>query len=92
MFGRQSTAAELLQGLLVYQRSEVVVLQHFNLLDFVRRAETVEEVQERHAALDGRQVCHAGQIHHFLYGTFAQHGETGLAARHDILMVTEDTQ
>ena len=92
MFGRQGAAAELLQSLLVYQRSEVVVLQHFNLLDFVRRTETVEEVQERHAALDGRQVCHAGQIHHFLYGTFAQHGETGLAARHDVLMVTEDTQ
>ena len=92
MFGRQGTAAEFLQSLLVYQGSEVVVLQHFNLLDFVRRTESVEEVQERHAALDGRQVCHAGQIHHFLYGTFAQHGETGLTARHDVLMVAEDTQ
>ena len=33
---------------------------------------------------------YSSHIHNFLYRTFAQHGETCLAARHDVLMVTED--
>ena len=52
MFGREGAVAELGQCLLVYERSEVVVLQHLDFLNLVRGAETVEEVQERHAALD----------------------------------------
>ena len=88
----QLALAELSQCFLVDERSQIFIVQSFNFLDFVRSTETVEEIQERHAGLDGCQVSHAGQIHHFLHGTFAQHGESRLAARHNILMVAEDTE
>ena len=88
----EGTGTEFSQSLLVDKWSEVVVLQHFNLLDFMRCTETIEEVDERNARLDSSQVSNASQIHNFLYRTFAQHRETCLAARHYILMIAEDTQ
>ena len=45
----QCTGTEFSQSFLVDQRSEVVVFQHFDLLDFVRSTETIEEVHERNA-------------------------------------------
>jgi len=88
----QCTCTEFSQCFLVDKRSEVFVLQHFNLLDFVRSTETVEEVNERYAALDSRKVSDTRQVHNFLYRTFGQHGETSLTCRHYVLVVTEDTQ
>ena len=67
LLGSEGTIAEFSQSLLVDQRSEVFVLEHLNLLDFVRSTETVEEVQEGHAALDGSQVSYTGQVHNLLY-------------------------
>ena len=88
----QLAVAELSQRLLVNQRSEVFVVQSFNLLDFVRSTETVEEIQERNTGLDRSQVSYTCKVHHFLYGAFAQHGKSGLTARHHVLVVTEDTE
>ena len=90
--GVHGAAAEFGQSFLVDQRSEVFVVQLLNLLDFVRGAEAVEEVDERHACLQGSQVGNTGEVHHFLYRAFGQHGEACLAAGHYILMVAEDTQ
>ena len=88
----QCTCAEFSQSFLVDKRSEVFVLQHFNLLDFVRSTETVEEVDKRNTALDSSQVSYTGQVHNFLYRAFGQHGKTGLTGRHYVLVVTENTQ
>ena len=92
LFWSQCTATEFSQSLLVNQRSEVFVFQHFDLLDFVRCTETVEEVQEWNASLDSSQVSYTSQVHNFLYRTFSQHSETCLTARHNVLVVAEDTQ
>src|SRR5699024_9891180 len=88
----QCACTEFSQGFLIDKRSEIVVFQHFDLLDFVRSTETVEEVHERNARLDGSQVGNTCQVHNFLYRTFGQHGETCLTCRHYVLVVTEDTQ
>ena len=88
----QCTLAEFLQRLHIYQRTQIFHIHYLNFLILVRGTETVEEVQERHAALDRCQVGYTGQIHHFLYTAFGQHGKTCLTASHHILMVTEDTQ
>ena len=88
----QCAGTEFSQSFLVDQRSKIIIFQHFNLLDFVRCTETIEEVHERNARFDGSQVSNTSQIHHFLYRAFSQHGETCLACRHYVLMVTEDTQ
>ena len=88
----QCAGTEFSQSFLINQRSKIFVFQHFDLLDFVRSTETIEEVHERNAWLDSRQVSNTGQIHNFLYRTFSQHSKASLTSWHYILMVTEDTQ
>jgi uncharacterized protein len=88
----QRALTEFCQSLLINQTCQIFILQHFNFLDFVRSTETIEEVDEWHARFDSSKMGYSSHIHNFLYRTFAQHGETCLAARHDVLMVTKDTQ
>ena len=88
----QRAFTEFCQSLLINQTCQIFILQHFNFLDFVRSTETIEEVDEWHARFDSSKMSYSSHIHNFLYRTFAQHGETCLAARHDVLMVTKDTQ
>ena len=71
---------------------DVLVVDHLDLLDFVGGTESVEEVEHGDAGLDGGEVSHQGEVHAFLHGTGAQHGEAGLTAGHDVLMVAEDGQ
>ena len=52
-------------------------------------AESVEEVQERNAALDGGKMCHSGEILGFLDGAGGEHRKTCLTAGHYVLMVSE---
>ena len=88
--GCEGVFTELGQGFLIDKRSEVFLVHCFDFLDFVRCAETVEEVYERHAGLDCRQVCHTGEVHNFLYRAFGKHGEACLAYGHHVLVVAED--
>ena len=86
----EGALAEFGEGLLGDHVTKGVLVQGLDLLDFVAGTEAVEEVQEREAGLDGGQVRYGGQVLGFLNGTGSQHAETGLAAGHDILVVTED--
>ena len=88
----QRATTESVQGILVDQAGQFVILDDFDFLGFVRGPETVEEVQERHPALDGRQMRHRSQVHDLLDAAFRQQGKTGLAGRHDVLMIAENTQ
>ena len=45
----QCAGTEFSQSFLINQRSKIFVFQHFDLLDFVRSTETIEEVHERNA-------------------------------------------
>ena len=54
--------------------------------------ETVEEVQEGNAALDGGQMGHGSQVHDLLDVALGQHGKAGLTAGHDVGVVAEDVQ
>ena len=63
------------------QRKKIgIIFQHFNLLDFVRCTETIEEVHERNARFDGSQVSNTSQIHNFLYRAFSQHSKASLTS------------
>ena len=53
-------------------------------------AETVKEMHEGDAALDGGQMSHSGHVHALLHAGGAQLGEAGLPAGHGIGMVAED--
>ena len=76
--GVEGAGAEVLNGLPVHHLGQVVVIPDGDLLDLVGGAEAVEEVQEGHAALDGGQVGHGGQVHDLLHIALGQHGEAGL--------------
>ena len=92
VFGVQSAGAELLQGVAVEQRRQRGFVDQFDLLDLVRGAETVEEVQERNAGLQRHEVRDAGEVHDLLHRRGGQHGKTRLAGRHHILMIAENRQ
>ena len=92
LVGVEGAVAEVGQGVLVKEGGESVAVDFLNLLNLMRGAETVKEVDEGDAALDGGEVGDTGQIHYLLYRTFGEHGEAGLTARHDVLVVAEDAE
>ena len=92
MVGVQRPATEGVQRILVDQAGQFVIFDHFNFLRFVRSTETVKEIEERHAAFDRRQMGHRSQVHDLLHAAFGQKGETGLAGRHDVLVIAENAQ
>ena len=53
---RQAAGARRVDEALVDHRADDVVVERLDLLQLVRRAEAVEEVQERHARLERRRV------------------------------------
>ena len=86
----QRTGAECGESFLVDERFQFVVLHDFHFLYFMACAESVEEIDERHAAFNGRQVGNAGKIHDFLYIRFSKHGTAGGSRTHYVLMVSEN--
>ena len=92
MLRGEGTAAELADLVHGHEGTDVLLVHHLNLLILVRGAETVEEVDEGHAAFERGKMGHCREVHHLLHGAFAEHGKTRLAASHDILVVTKNTE
>ena len=92
MLGVQCVLTERLHSIHVHHLGQIGVIPLLDLLDLVRGAEAVEEVQEGNLTLNGTQVGHGGQIHHFLGVGLGQHGETGLTAGVNVAVVTENVQ
>ena len=92
MFGVEGVLAERVDRIHVHELLHVVIIEGLDLLDLMRSPETVEVVQERDSALDGGQVGNGAHVHNFLGVGGSQHRETGLAAGHDVGVVTEDGQ
>ena len=88
----QRTAAEFFYRFPVENLAQIVIIHNFNLLNFMGSTETIKEVDEGYAALDGYEMCYSSQIHDFLHTGFAEHGAAGLTGSHDILMVAEDIE
>ena len=92
MVGRQRAGAMGEHQLVVYHFAH-----HFNrhLLDlghFVRSAETVEEMQDRHARFQRRRLGDQRHVHRFLHRIGNEKGEAGGARRHHVAVVAEDRQ
>ena len=92
VFGVQGPVAELLQGIAVEHRRQRGLVDQLDFLNLMRGTETVEEMQERHARLQRHEVCDACEVHDLLHRRGGQHGETGLARSHHVLVVAEDRQ
>ncbi len=74
------------------QRPQVVVGERVNLRHLVRRAKTVEEVQERDARVQRRRVRDGREVVRLLHRRCAEHGEARGPARHDVGVVAENGQ
>ena len=92
VLGVQRLGTELGHGVHVAHFLQIFVVPLFDLLDLMGGTETVEEVHEGNAALDGGQVRHGGQVHDFLRVGLGQHGEAGLTGGVDVAVVAEDVQ
>ena len=92
MFRIQRPVPEFLYGIHIDELCQVIIVQHFDLLNLVGGTEAVEEMQERHPALDGGKMSDSAQVHDFLYRIGGQHGKTGLTGCHNVGVVSENIQ
>ncbi len=84
--------AERLDGIHIDELAEHVVVDGFDFLNFVRRAEAVKEMYKRHAALDRRQMGDTGQIHALLHGAGTEKRKACLTGSHHVRVISEDGQ
>ena len=90
--GVKRVFAERAHSIHVAHLGQIVVIPHGDLLNLVRGAEAVEEVDEGRTPFDGGKMRHGGKIHDFLHVALGEHSEAGLAAGHDVGMVAEDVE
>ena len=88
----QGVLAECLNSIHVAHFLQILVVPNLDLLDLVGGTEAVEEVDERHAALQGCQMSDSGQVHNLLRVGLSQHSEAGLTTCHNVGVVAEDVQ
>ena len=50
------------------------------------------EVDERHAALDGNEMCDSGETHDLLYACLTQHRTARLTRCHDVALIAENIE
>ncbi len=74
----------------VDQGADILVRKLFDLHDFVRSPEPVEEVHEGNAGLERRGLGDERRVHHFLHRVRGQHRPPGGAHGHDIAVVPVD--
>jgi hypothetical protein len=69
-----------------------VVLEGYELGQFVGGAEAVEEVQHRDTAFQAHRLGQQGEVHDLLGRVGTKQGEAGHARRHHVAVVAEDGQ
>ncbi len=84
--------AEVADGVEVHHVANGRFRQFFQFVDFVRGAETVEEVEERNVAAVRRRVRDHRHVVRFLNRAAAEHRPTAGAGRHHVGVVAEDRE
>ena len=91
-FGIESALTERFNGVHVAHFLKIFIVPDLNLLNFMRSAETVKEVDERNSALDCRKVSNCAEIHNLLRVGFGKHCKTCLTAGVNVRMIAEDVK
>ena len=86
----QSSGTERLDRVTVEQFVHVLVIDRFDLLDFMGSTESVEEMKERYRSFDRGKMRDERKIHNFLYGRGSEHRKSGLTACHHVTVIAED--
>jgi len=76
----------------VDHRPDVVLAELLDLVHFVRSAEAVEEVEERHPGFQRGGVGDHGHVLRLLHGGGGEHRPAGRSAGHHVAVVAEDRQ
>ncbi len=92
VLGVKSASAEVLDVLHIHEALHLVVLDHVDLADFVRSAETVEEVEERNFRLQGGEVGDKRKVHDLLHRVGREHRKTRLTASHHVRVIAENVE
>ena len=75
-----------------HQSEDRVIGQRYNLIDFMRCAETIKEMNKRNSAFQRSNLRNQRKILSFLYAAGAQHGAARLPNGHYVRMVAKDRQ
>ncbi len=92
MIGRERALPVSAHQIVVNHGAHVVQAELFNLGNFVRGAEAIEEMQEGNARLQRRGVRDQRQVHRLLHGVRGEQRKSSLASGHGILVIAEDGQ
>ena len=90
--GREAALPVGEHGVVVHQRPQIGVVEEVDLVHLVRRAEAVEEMQERHAGAQRGGVSDGREVVGLLHAAGGEHRPPGGARVHDVGMVAEDRQ
>ena len=77
---------EFTNGIHIEKRTEFFIRNNFDFLDFVRRTETIEEVNDRDTTGNSRCMDDSSQVHDFLNAGFTHHADTSTAHSHGIVV------
>ena len=92
MLGVKRTGAEFLDRFHIHELCKVGIVPSLDLLDLVRGAEAVKEVDERNSALDRRKVSNGTEVHDLLRVRLGEHRKAGLTACVNVRVIAEDVQ
>ena len=92
VFRVEGTRTMLVNLLLGHQRAQGVVRERHDLVNLVRGAKTIKEVNKWHAAFQRRDMGDKGKILRFLHAAGAEQGAAGLTHRHHIGVVAKNRQ
>ncbi|KAF5048362.1 hypothetical protein DSECCO2_450910 [anaerobic digester metagenome] len=90
VLGAHGTLAEAADILFVYQRLEIFIGDLLDLLKLMGCPETIEEAEERNLCLECGQMGNQGQVHGLLNVVCTGHGKAGVAAGHDVGVISEN--
>ncbi len=82
--------AEATYVLFIHQRSDLVVGNLLDLLQFVGSSETIKETQEGNLCFKGCKVSNQRHVHGFLYTGCTSHCVSGIAAGHYIGVIAKN--
>ena len=92
MFGVERAGTEIFDIFKIDEFLHILVIDRFDLGNFVARSETVEEVKERNSRLKRRKVSNQSKVHNFLNGVGSKHCKTRLTASHNVRVIAEDVK
>ncbi len=90
IFRRQGPLAVFADPVIVYHRANRFIGHGNDFLNFMRRPETVEKVEEGNSRFERCRVGNEGEVHGFLNVAGCEHRESGRAGGHHIAVVAEN--